>query len=69
MIESIDETTCDGCNVCIDSCPTGVIRLVEGDEPWSTTKWRAKISTPTTVIPVGCAQSIATWTRSLSATH
>jgi ferredoxin len=46
VIESIDETTCDGCNVCIDSCPTGVIRLVEGDEPWATTKWRAKIIYP-----------------------
>jgi NAD-dependent dihydropyrimidine dehydrogenase PreA subunit len=46
VIESIDEETCDGCNVCIDSCPTGVIRLVEGDEPWATTKWRAKIIYP-----------------------
>lgn len=69
MIESIDETTCDGCNVCIDSCPTGVIRLVEGDQPWATTKWRAQIITPMTAIPAGCVRSTATSMRSSSATH
>ncbi len=26
----IDETRCDGCGLCVEACPTGAIRLVEG---------------------------------------
>ncbi len=46
MIESIDLVACDGCNVCIDSCPTDVIRLVEIGNPWETSGWKAHISYP-----------------------
>lgn len=46
MIEHIDLVACDGCNVCIDSCPTDVIRLVEVGRPWEHKGWKAVIAYP-----------------------
>lgn len=49
MIEHIDLELCDGCNVCIDSCPDDVIRLREvGDptKPIGPPGWKAVIENP-----------------------
>lgn len=31
MIERIDEVRCDGCGICIEICPSDVLRLVPGE--------------------------------------
>ena len=48
MIEHIDLERCDGCNVCIDSCPTDVLRLMEAGTPWEAKPktWKAVIVYP-----------------------
>ncbi|MES2238023.1 MAG: ferredoxin family protein [Pseudomonadota bacterium] len=43
MIEHIDLVACDGCNVCIDSCPTDVLRMVEVAAPWEEKGWKAVV--------------------------
>jgi NAD-dependent dihydropyrimidine dehydrogenase PreA subunit len=45
-IERIDFDLCDGCNICIDSCPADVLRLVEVGEPWKSKGWKAVIAYP-----------------------
>ncbi|AFT66911.1 ferredoxin family protein [Cycloclasticus sp. P1] len=46
MIEHIDLDLCDGCNVCIESCPTDVIRLVEDGYPWEVKGWKVVVAYP-----------------------
>jgi NAD-dependent dihydropyrimidine dehydrogenase PreA subunit len=48
MIESIDLSLCDGCGVCIESCPTDVLRLMEAGKPWAVEPktWKAVIVYP-----------------------
>lgn len=46
MIEHIDLDLCDGCNVCIESCPTDVIRLLEIGRPEETNTWKAAVVYP-----------------------
>jgi NAD-dependent dihydropyrimidine dehydrogenase PreA subunit len=45
-IEKIDLDLCDGCNICIDSCPADVLRLVEVGEPWKSKGWKAVVAYP-----------------------
>lgn len=48
MIEAIDLELCDGCGVCIDSCPTDVLRMLERGVPWTVEPrtWKAVIVYP-----------------------
>lgn len=46
MIEHINPQLCDGCNVCVMSCPTNVIRMVEAGQPWDDQTWKAVIAHP-----------------------
>lgn len=46
MIEHIDLDLCDGCNVCIESCPTDVLRLVEIGRPGEANTWKAVVAYP-----------------------
>lgn len=46
MIEKIDLDLCDGCNVCIESCPTDVIRLIDVGGPGQTGTWKAVVAYP-----------------------
>lgn len=46
MIERIDTELCDGCNLCIESCPTDVIELHDLSLPWQDATWKAVISRP-----------------------
>jgi NAD-dependent dihydropyrimidine dehydrogenase PreA subunit len=32
MIEKIDETKCTGCGICVDVCPTDMLRMDEKEE-------------------------------------
>lgn len=45
-IKLINEELCDGCGICIDSCPADVLRLGEGDPPWAFPGWKARIIYP-----------------------
>lgn len=47
MIEQVDWSLCDGCNVCVDSCPTDVIKLIDpGTEKIGPRTWKAVIAYP-----------------------
>lgn len=46
MIEKIDLDLCDGCNVCIESCPTDVIRLIDVAGPGQAGTWKAVVAYP-----------------------
>lgn len=43
-INYIDEELCDGCGICVDSCPADVIRLGESVPAWKSSGWKAKIA-------------------------
>ncbi len=30
MIETVDEELCDGCGVCVENCPVGILRVENG---------------------------------------
>lgn len=42
-IERIDERLCDGCGLCVESCPADVIYLAERQRPWEEGGWVAVI--------------------------
>ncbi len=45
MIEHVDWSLCDGCNVCIDSCPAAVIKLVDPGSSYAGSRiWKAFIA-------------------------
>lgn len=46
MIEHIDNDLCDGCGVCVDSCPPDVIRMMQVGKPWEADTWKAVILYP-----------------------
>lgn len=46
MIDTIDLNLCDGCNVCIESCPTDVIRLLDVCKEGEKDTWKAVIMYP-----------------------
>jgi len=46
MIEKIDLDLCDGCNVCIESCPTDVIKLIDVGGPGQADTWKAVVAYP-----------------------
>lgn len=37
---------CNGCGICIDSCPVDVLRLGEGGAPWTYPGWKAVVAYP-----------------------
>lgn len=41
-ITAIDDDLCDGCGICIDTCPADVLRLVESERPWEYPGWKAR---------------------------
>jgi NAD-dependent dihydropyrimidine dehydrogenase PreA subunit len=45
-IERIDFDLCDGCWVCVDSCPADVLRMAQVGEAWETKGWKAIIAYP-----------------------
>ena len=66
MIEDVHLELCDGCNFCIDSCPTDVLRLMEAGKHRRLSRGPGKqlSFTRMTAIAAGCAQSIATLMQS-----
>jgi len=45
VIEHVDWSLCDGCNVCIDSCPADVIKLVDPGSSYAGPRtWKAFIA-------------------------
>jgi NAD-dependent dihydropyrimidine dehydrogenase PreA subunit len=45
-ITAIDDELCNGCGICIDTCPADVLRLVEPALPWTTSGWKARAVYP-----------------------
>ncbi len=45
-IRSIDLDLCDGCNICIDSCPADVLRLVDNVQDTGFDTWKVIIAYP-----------------------
>jgi len=46
VIERIDLELCDGCNLCVESCPTDVLKMMEVGNSWGEQTWKATIAYP-----------------------